>query len=205
MELYKYKSYEHYKQEQTDANIRKIETVWVDENSLIEVLNYIDDKLLVKPKFILCHGTRRGEEQRIIKNYYDFKGLKVEVLGTEISHTAKDFENTIQWDFHETKQSWINNTDIIYSNSFDHSYKPKECLDIWMSCLNENGVCILEYSTHSDHKSNSTDPFGASYEEYIELISKKYEIVHVINNKNIPESNLPVLQGKRHYFIIKKK
>ena len=63
MELYKYKSYEHYKQEQTDANIRKIETVWVDENSLIEVLNYVDDKLLVKPKLsVLRDCIKRGEK-----------------------------------------------------------------------------------------------------------------------------------------------
>jgi hypothetical protein len=47
-------------------------------------------------------------------------------MGTEISDTAGQFPYTIQWDFHKTKAEWIDATDFIYSNCFDHSYDPQK-------------------------------------------------------------------------------
>ena len=146
MELFKYKNYEDYKKNQIEANVRKINNSYVDPNSLHSLLNYLIEDLSINPKLILCHGTRRGLEQQYIIDFLKSLGHTPEVVGTEISHTATDYPHTIQWDFHKTKPEWVNNTDIIYSNSFDHSCKPQECLDIWMSCLNKNGVCVLEYS-----------------------------------------------------------
>jgi len=206
MEIYKYKDYDEYKKKQIQANVRKLDRIWVDPNSLIAIMKFIHSELNVNPKTILCHGTRRGLEQKYIIEFFNGIGLKdLEVIGTEISHTAKQFPNTIEWDFHEAKDEWIGNVDIIYSNSFDHSIKPKECLDTWMSCLKENGVCVIEYSTHTDHKMCETDPFAATLHEYKDLIEEKYEIVKVINNKKIQDRAHSILQGKRYYFIIKQK
>lgn len=40
-----------------------------------------------------------------------------------------------------------------------------------MSCVKNNGCCILEWSTgHSESASSKLDPFGASLEEYKNLI-----------------------------------
>ena len=205
MKIYKYKNYEEYRKKQIQANVNKIDRVWVDKNSLTEVMRYLHKDLEITPSFILCHGTRRGLEQEYFLEYFkEKKGIEdLEVLGTEISHTAKDFENTIEWDFHQVKDEWIGKADIIYSNSFDHSIFPSKCLDSWMSCLNKNGVCVIEYGSYRDHVSSEIDPFGASYEEYMTMFGMEYDVVKVLNNKGIKDAAHDVLEGKRHYFIIK--
>ena len=87
MEIYKYKDYEEYKKKQIEANVRKLDRTWVDPASLKNVMKYIQDNCNVTPKTILCHGTRRGLEQEYILDY--FKDIEdLEVIGTEISHTA---------------------------------------------------------------------------------------------------------------------
>jgi hypothetical protein len=116
--------------------------------------------------FGLCHGTRRGKEQEWFKEY-----LKCDVIGTEISSTAEQFPNTIQWDFHETKPEWIDAVDFIYSNSFDHSYDPQKCLKAWMSCIKKGGCCIIEH-TSGHEKATELDPFGADISSMPFLILK---------------------------------
>lgn len=146
--------YEKYKKIQIEGNKNKIESVWVLEENIKFLSDYIKDNIR-DVKLGICHGTRRGKEQEWFRKY-----LHTDVIGTEISDTATQFPNTIQWDFHEIKEEWINNVDFIYSNSFDHSYNPKKCLDNWMKCVNQNGVCILEHT--SEHVSaTELDPFGA--------------------------------------------
>lgn len=146
--------YEKYKSIQIEGNKKKIESVWVLEENIQFLSQYIKNHLQ-DVKFGLCHGTRRGKEQEWFRKYLD-----AEVLGTEISDTANQFPHTIQWDFHEVKDEWVNNVDFIYSNSFDHSYDPKKCLDNWMKCVSANGICILEHT--SEHVSaTELDPFGA--------------------------------------------
>ena len=148
--------YERYRQIQTEGNKRKILNVWASEENVAFVSAYIKE-LLGTPNFGICHGTRRGEEQRWFRKY-----LGCEVVGTEISDTAQQFADTIQWDFHKTKPEWIDATDFIYSNSFDHSYDPEKCLDAWMSCLRSGGICILEHSSsHGPSGVSKVDPFGA--------------------------------------------
>ena len=106
-------------------------------------------------QFGICLGTRRGKEQEWFRKY-----LECDVIGTEISPTATQFPNTIEWDYHEVKAEWVDSVDFIYSNSFDHSYDPEKCLNAWMSCIKKGGVCILEHT--SGHESATRlDPFGA--------------------------------------------
>ena len=84
------------------------------------------------------------------------------MIGTEISDTATQFPKTIQWDFHETKPEWLEATDFIYSNSFDHSYDPEKRLDAWMSCVRTGGLCILEHSDQDGPLgAREFDPFEA--------------------------------------------
>ena len=159
-ELYSYKKadgsfdYEKYRQIQIAGNKNKIENVWVLEDNVSFLSDYIR-KNIATVEFGICHGTRNGKEQEWFRKY-----LNTDVLGTEISDTAEQFPNTIQWDFHDLKNEWLNNVDFIYSNSFDHSYDQKKCLDTWMSCIKKGGFCILEHS--SGHvQASELDPFGA--------------------------------------------
>ncbi|MBN1909142.1 MAG: methyltransferase domain-containing protein [Pirellulales bacterium] len=159
-EMYHYRKadgtfdYEKYREVQTEGNKRKIENVWVLEENIAFLADYIKRRI-PEVKFGLCHGTRRGKEQEYFRKY-----LGCDVLGTEISDTAEQFPDTIQWDFHEVKPEWIDAVDFIYSNAFDHSYDPRACLNAWMRCVRPGGLCILEH-TNSHARANQLDPFGA--------------------------------------------
>lgn len=204
MKLYNYDSYEEYVAAQVEGNVRKINNSYVDPISLSGMIGYLYNNLNITPNLILCHGTRRGLEQQYFIETFSSLGCNPKVIGTEISHTATDYPNTIQWDFHNVKDEWLGATDIVYSNSFDHSYKPTDCLDAWMSCLSDNGVCVLEYSDVCDTKSGSTDPFGATLDEYKEFISEKYKIIDILTNDGLKDMGQSH-NGRRFYIIISKK
>ena len=150
--------YDKYVKVQTEGNKSKINLVWVVEENIKLLANYIKQQTLSSPRFGICHGTRQGKEQEWFKKYIN----DCQVIGTEISETAKNFPDTIQWDFHEVKPEWIDSVDFIYSNSFDHSYDPQKCLNAWMSCVRKGGVCIIEHSSlHGPSAATELDPFGA--------------------------------------------
>lgn len=162
-QLYRYRrpdgsfDYEAYREVQTRGNKRKLDSVWVREENIEFLAGYLKQHL-ENIGFGLCHGTRNGKEQVWFRKHLD-----CEVLGTEISDTAGQFPHTIQWDFHETKPEWLEQTDFIYSNSLDHSYDPEKCLNAWADCLKPGGLCILEHNS-SNHTARELDPFGAPIE-----------------------------------------
>ncbi|MGZ9096682.1 MAG: hypothetical protein ACXW30_00100 [Micavibrio sp.] len=173
--------YDRYRKIQEEGNKRKIENVWVLEDNIKFLSEYLENHL-DNIHSGLCHGTRRGKEQEWFKKYL---GGDVKVIGTEISETATQFPDTIQWDFHEVKPEWVNNIDFIYSNSFDHSYDPEKCLNAWMSCLRKGGVCVLEHTdAHSAKGANELDPFGAHLMQMPYLITKwakgKYSVREIL-------------------------
>jgi len=188
VDLHKFNSYEEYQDRQIRGFREKLEAhgdgLFSGNDAIIEALlvSYIFD---YNPtvSFGLCHGSRFGHEQESFIKAFKTKGSAVEVLGTEIApEAAEKYPNTIAWDFHEVKKEWLNNVDFIYSNSFDHSCKPKECLDAWMSCLNDNGLCIIEWQDGDDNiTSGGIDPFGASLEEYASLFREKYYLIDRIH------------------------
>lgn len=151
--------YNQYKKIQEEGNKRKINSSWVRE----EEIAFLSKKLKEcnpNPTFGICHGTRRGYEQKWFSEY-----LGCDTIGTEISETAKDFPNTIQWDFHEVNPEWEKKADFVYSNSFDHSYDPAKALNAWLNSLKDTGVCIIEHSQfHLPEAANELDPFGARIE-----------------------------------------
>jgi len=155
--------YEKYKRTQIDGNRKKLHKIWVREENIAYLANYING-VVGELQFGLCHGTRRGKEQYWFRKYLD-----CDVVGTEISDTAEYFPQTIQWDFHDAKPEWINSVDFIYSNSFDHSFDPERCLNTWMSCVREGGVCIIEH-TSGHELATRLDPFGAALSQLLYLI-----------------------------------
>lgn len=190
-ELYQYRKsdgsfdYEKYRQTQVAGNKRKIDNVWVLEENIEFLANYLNNTI-GDIEFGLCHGTRRGKEQEWFR-----KHLNCNVIGTEISDTAEQFPNTIQWDFHEVKPEWIDAVDFIYSNSFDHSYDPQNCLKAWMTCVKKGGVCILEHTSGHEH-ATELDPFGAdiSFMPYLVLTWGEGEfcVREILNAPTKPES-----------------
>lgn len=153
--------YDAYRQIQNEANHRKIENVFVREENILFLADYLKREL-GGVTFGICHGTRRGAEQSWFRRYL---GDGAEVIGTEIADSATEFPDTIQWDFHEVKDEWIGAADFIYSNSLDHSYDPEKALNAWMRCLKPHGMCFLEHTkAHRPEKSSAVDPFGARLE-----------------------------------------
>jgi len=179
--------YEAYKQVQIDGNKRKTDQVWAIEENIVFLSRYIQ-RIIGDPSFGICHGTRQGLEQKWFKEQ-----LRCNIIGTEISDTATQFPDTIQWDFHDVKPEWINAADFIYSNAFDHSYDPEKCLNAWMSCLKTGELCILEHSSgHSDSAVTQLDPFGADIAmmPYLILTWGKgvYGVREIIDAPQKPES-----------------
>ena len=209
MKIWKYKNYQEYLDTQIEFTEQKMvnNPSWVNPLDIQGLVRYIFE---YNPdvKFGLCHGTRRGLEQIEFINTFSKLNKDVKVIGTEINPSvAKKYPNTIEWDFSKIKDEWVNSVDFIFTNSFDHCYDPHKTLDLWMSCLNENGLCIIEW-TESDINSRAGDPFGATYEEYKELFTKKYDIVDIaegcIQDESI-FSQVSLKQLDRYYFIIRNK
>ena len=192
--------YEKYKITQTEGNIAKLDEVFeIEEN--IKMLSSFLKNNLSKVEFGICHGTRRGKEQEWFRKY-----LGGNIIGTEISETATKFPHTIQWDFHEIKDEWVNNTDFIYSNSLDHSYDPEFCLKQWFKCLKVGGFCIINGSSaHNPKFVNKLDLFGFTKEGLINLIDNlaienKIKIKTILNGKPNPKKHIKVW----FYCIIEK-
>ena len=177
MKIYKYENYEAYVEAQTKANIERHKSVWVQRGTIKNI-----HKNQPIAHNILCHGTRSGKEQVYFKQYYK----SADVIGTEISHTAEKYKMTIQHDFHEVKNDWINKFDIIYSNSFDHSYDPVKCLNTWKDQLSPNGSLYLEHCYSPKYnRSRWSDPLEISKEELLDLFKEiGLEVISSFSSNN---------------------
>lgn len=155
--LHEYPSYERYREVQIFHNKKKINKVWADEVTLNRVAEIVLAKKQERPIKGLCHGARNGFEQ----NYLNGLSVGIVALGTDISETAEDYENSVQWDFHDTKNEWKDHFDFIYTNSLDQSWQPKQALVVWLQQLKRNGILIIEHSeAHGPKGASEMDPFG---------------------------------------------
>jgi hypothetical protein len=176
MKQHRFRNDKEYKDTQIRRNKNKLGYTWVDNETINLISSHIKEHI-EKIKFGICHGTRRGNEQKWFQ-----ENLGVVVIGTEISPTAAEFPCTIQWDFHDVKDEWLDAVDFIYSNSFDHTKNHKHCLDQWMSCIRKpDGICYIEWTEKHDILGyNKLDCFAASKKEYIGFIGEKYEIFEIL-------------------------
>ena len=160
--LHKYDSYEQYKEAQIKLNKKKLNLVWADEKTLKKVADIIkksNSKQNEKKNkiFGICHGTRNGFEQKFLKSEI----ANSDIIGTDISETVLEFEDSVHWDFHDEKKEWLEKFDFVYSNSLDQSWKPKLALSSWLNQIKLNGLIILEHSIyHSPEHADEGDPFG---------------------------------------------
>ena len=175
MKLHKFRSYRQYRRVQIKKNKNAIDRNYAIPEVMEAVAVYVKENL-PNATFGICHGAKNGLEVNALRDR-----LEINVIGTDISPTAKKFDHMIQWDFHEVKDEWRGRTDFIYSNTLDHSIDPVMCLDRWAETLRDGGLCILEWSPwHGEGHSTPDDPFGASLEEYRKLLSKNFQVRDVI-------------------------
>lgn len=164
MKIYKYNNYDDYINAQILANKRKITKIWIKEETVKSIFNNYPTA-----NKILCHGTRNGKEQQFFINYFN----NAKVIGTEISDNASQYKNTVQHDFHEVCAEWIGTFDIVYSNSWDHSYDPKKSLMVWRDQLNHSGRLYLEQALDpTDNRSRESDPLEIYHDEILELFEQ---------------------------------
>ena len=185
MKIYNYESYDEYVEEQTKANKKKITNVWVRENVLSIIKMYYKT-----PDIILCHGTRNAAEQKIFKKFYP----EAKIMGTEISETASQFPNTINHDFHEELPQYVGKCDIVYSNSFDHSYDPEKCMKTWVGQVKEGGHLFLELMIGYENRSKASDPLEISRQEVINLAEKQGMKYLITETGRIGQSELLVFK-----------
>ncbi|NJD06557.1 MAG: hypothetical protein FIA97_08660 [Methylococcaceae bacterium] len=208
MKLYRYQNqkgnfdYERYRAAQVAGNKEKLHANWCDERCIKSLAGYIL-RNVSNVSFGLCHGARRDHEQRWFREV-----ANIEVIGTEISDTATQFPNTIQWDFHEVKEEWLGGVDFIYSNAYDHSYDPNKLFNAWFSCLKLGGLCILEYTKpgHQDEQVTEMDPFGLSIEELVHFIivigTGRYIVREIISEFPF---QYPDYFGRLEYIVVERR
>jgi hypothetical protein len=164
MKIYQYKNYNDYVESQTEANLAKLQNVYVSESSIKSVADRCPGALS-----IICHGTRNGAEQQYFKTFFP----SAKIIGTEISITATQFEMTVQWDFHDANPEWIHSFDIVYTNSFDHAMDPLRALKTWREQLSKPGLIFLEYSPHV--QSRRWDPLEINHKD-LEILAAQTQL-----------------------------
>ncbi len=197
--IYKYKNYDEYKDTQIFFNKQKINKVWADENTLKIVSNFLKENIKSEKIKGLCHGSRNGFEQKCFINEIP----NAEVIGTDISETANDYENSIVHDFHDEKKDWIENFDFVYSNSLDQSYDPEKALNTWINQVKKDRYVIIEHSDqHGVISSGKMDPFGVEANFFPYLLTEWFG--HKISLKIIKSIKKNKNDAPVYFFIMKK-
>ena len=197
--IYKYKNYDEYKNTQIFFNKQKIDKVWADENTLKIVSNFLKENIKSEKIKGLCHGSRNGFEQKCFINEIP----NAEVIGTDISETANDYDNSIVHDFHDEKKDWIENFDFVYSNSLDQSYDPEKALNTWINQVKKDRYVIIEHSDqHGVISSGKMDPFGVEANFFPYLLTEWFG--HKISLKIIKSIKKNKNDAPVYFFIMKK-
>ena len=198
VKIHKYKDYKEYRDTQIFFNKKKITNVWADEKTLNQIIIFLEKNINNNKIKGICHGSRNGFEQ----NYFNKYNEKFDVIGTDISETAKDYKNSYIHDFHDIKKEWINNFDFVYSNSLDQSFDPKKALSVWLSQIKDNGFVFIEHSDqHGVISSGRMDPFGVEANFFPYLLTEWYGhkiSIEMIKGIKINKNNAPVI-----LFILK--
>ena len=179
--VYPFESYDEYVKVQTDINKEKLNWVYVKR----KVIKAIADDV-VAASCILCHGTRNGAEQKYFKQYWPH----AYVLGTEISDTATQFPDTVQWDMQIEKKEWLGKFDIVYSNAFDHCIYPEQTLETWKNQLCLRGSLFLEYSEQQSVY-QASDPLDATLSEVKQMLKDAgFTQIEELKNVNAPAAGV---------------
>jgi len=169
MELYRYNSKKEYVNHQLRATHKKRDLVFVREETMVIITQFLQTVFGSRRLSGLCHGVRKGWEVERFS-----KLLGADIIGTELAPELAKPPHVICWDFHKAKPEWLEAFDFIYCNSLDHSYKPEACVKTWLSCLKPEGFCFVEWTKNHTklHKCGPRDCFRASFEECRDLLMR---------------------------------
>lgn len=123
------------------------------------------------PTSVLCHGVRKGEEMLSFKELFNCS-----VIGTDLFPQSAI---VLEHDFRKKKRAWIGAFDMVYSNSLDHSDEPEKTLRVWLRQLSNRGFLVINW-TCWDTKVRGGDCFGASLDEYYELMRSVGTVVDLL-------------------------
>jgi SAM-dependent methyltransferase len=169
--LHQYPDYDTYRDVQVAGNKAKLKMQFVKESHIRILADHLTS-LIGEVRFGICHGTRRGAEQAWFRAH--LPGTP-EVIGTEISDTALDFPDTVQWDFHDPNPDWAGRADFIYSNSWDHAFDPERAFAAWLDAMRPGGLMLLDYTKgQTPEAANALDPFGTTLEALTDLLAEKF-------------------------------
>ena len=191
-------AYRTYREIQQAGNIEKLDAVFASQENIAYLARFAEQRL-GQVGFVLCHGTRNGAEQRWFK---EALSGSPKVIGTEISDTATQFPDTVQWDFHELNPEWEGKADVIYSNSWDHSIDPDRMFTSWMKSLSPRSVMMIEHTIfHLGTHADALDPFGATRDGIIALLNRigggTFEVSEVL-------TELPVADHDRCIIVVRR-
>jgi hypothetical protein len=192
-----------YEEIQTEANVRKL-------NNTLEKSLYTPVKVCVEYLKLnlnrnnqytgICHGVRNGIEVKLFNNLLNEDNPSYKIIGTDISYTATNFENVIQWDFHLIKKDFINKFDFIYSNSLDQSNNPEKALNSWLECLKVDGLLFVDLGKGGKSHWALLDPFCCEPEFFplvvLQFLKGKGCVCDIIQKDSNDHRNL--------IFVIKK-
>lgn len=159
MKIWKYQDYNEYIQTQVEVTSKKLDCVYVEKKTI----DYICKDLKDVQK-ILCHGTRNGIEQKYFQQHFP----DAEIIGTDIADV--DAPMTVKHDFNRIHLGWYDQFDILYSNSFDHSFDPRDTIKVWRDQIHSKGKIYIEHSYGEiDNRARPSDPLEINNNELVEL------------------------------------
>ncbi|MCB2135131.1 MAG: methyltransferase domain-containing protein [Rhodobacteraceae bacterium] len=192
-----YADYETYRRVQEEGNKAKLNAQFVKKSHIFFLADWLAGSGRTVD-FGLCHGVRRGKEQ----GWFRRRLRGAEIIGTDISETATEFPNTVQWDFHDDNPDWAGRADFVYSNSWDHAFDPTKAFRAWVKCLKPGGVLLLDHTAgHMPRASNALDPFGATEPVLITLLNEACagygSVTEVLDRRDAPEYRCRVVVLRR--------
>lgn len=187
-----FKSFDDYFSSQVETHLEKITLLWFCGLTALPLREASERLLRRQSLSLVCMGSRNGIEPHLFHDY----GF-ARALGTDIAPTANIFPYMMQHDFHDFRPSYVAPFDVLYSNSFDHSYDFDRFLLASRSFLNDQSLIIFDYSP-SDNlyvSPGSADCLAISMEEMIERVYSVLGYQLVCNASADPN----IASGWKHY------
>ena len=206
MKIYsEYKSYQEYVDIQTETNKEKIEVVWVMQEEVIQLSNYIVDKYSDEIHYVMCHGARNGTE---VKYFTESLPDNWIVEGNDISDTANAY-GLHQWDMQYCYEGWKQKFTIQYTNSFDHVYDPQKTINSFMKQCATGGSVFIQWTENLNNEPIASDPLSISLSELSEMCYDYASKVNLMNpgmNRTVryKDTNEILRQLKIYYLELKR-
>ena len=167
---------------------------WCSEDTISSISSYIVNRYGKEEFKGICHGTRVGKEVEWFNNHLPAGS---HVIGTDIEPSATNFPNTIEHDFHEIKDEWLDSFDFVYSNSHDHAKNPKKAIGNWLISLNKRGLLFLEHGrSHGKKFQDDADCWGVETEILPFLLLKwfggDFAVIDMI----------PIKESNAHFVLV---